>query len=333
MGGGGRAREPRVVHHVVPPEVDPDAPGIQPAVQDRGLQGRVVREPRLPPGGRACREARPRVRGLVVRPEVIVEHSSRPGAPEREQDAVPLVVRHRTAPPGGRRDRWELLDPVVHRVQGELNHRGCPGSDDLRQEEGPAREVCVRGPRGRERGGGAGNGQDESRRENRHDRENHPEPSHPRPPRTESRPRRSPSPPGSPLQGGSTGLSVSDDSMSPPASRVGTEAVRRLRGGCGIPSPGRGDGDLQRPRAARAPAYLVRPAVAEPGPPPGPGPTPLRAPPPPPPPLVSSTGLIGVRVSDHPVAIAITKAFGPITTTSASLHGGAAPAPGRPAPP
>jgi len=45
-----------------------------------------------------------------------------------------------------------------------------------------------------------------------------------------------------------------------------------------------------------------------------------------PPPLVSSTGLIGVRVSDHPVAIAITKAFGPITTTSANLHGGPSPA-------
>jgi len=42
-------------------------------------------------------------------------------------------------------------------------------------------------------------------------------------------------------------------------------------------------------------------------------------------PLVSSNGLIGIRVPDHTVAIAITKAFGPITTTSANLHGGASP--------
>src|SRR2546428_9497301 len=44
-------------------------------------------------------------------------------------------------------------------------------------------------------------------------------------------------------------------------------------------------------------------------------------------PLVSAAGLLGVRVPDHTVAQAITKAFGPITTTSANLHGGASPAP------
>lgn len=43
-------------------------------------------------------------------------------------------------------------------------------------------------------------------------------------------------------------------------------------------------------------------------------------------PLVSSTGLIGIRVPDHSVAIAIAKAFGPITTTSANVHGGSSPA-------
>ena len=43
-------------------------------------------------------------------------------------------------------------------------------------------------------------------------------------------------------------------------------------------------------------------------------------------PLVSATGLIGIRVPDHSVAIAIAKAFGPITTTSANLHGGSSPA-------
>src|SRR5436309_9694593 len=42
-------------------------------------------------------------------------------------------------------------------------------------------------------------------------------------------------------------------------------------------------------------------------------------------PLVSATGLIGIRVPDHSVAIAIAKAFGPITTTSANLHGGSPP--------
>jgi len=44
-----------------------------------------------------------------------------------------------------------------------------------------------------------------------------------------------------------------------------------------------------------------------------------------PPPHVSSTGLVGIRVPDHSVAIAIAKAFGPITTTSANLHGGPSP--------
>src|SRR3972149_2957708 len=43
-------------------------------------------------------------------------------------------------------------------------------------------------------------------------------------------------------------------------------------------------------------------------------------------PLVSSTGLLGIRVPDHSVAIAVAKAFGPITTTSAKLHGVPAPA-------
>ncbi len=39
--------------------------------------------------------------------------------------------------------------------------------------------------------------------------------------------------------------------------------------------------------------------------------------------LRSAEGLIGIRVPDHPVAQAIAKAFGPVTTTSANLHGGA----------
>lgn len=43
-------------------------------------------------------------------------------------------------------------------------------------------------------------------------------------------------------------------------------------------------------------------------------------------PLISSTGLLGIRVPDHTVPRAITKAFGPITTTSANLHGGPSPA-------
>jgi len=45
-----------------------------------------------------------------------------------------------------------------------------------------------------------------------------------------------------------------------------------------------------------------------------------------PPALVSAEGLVGIRVPDHTVAQAIAKAFGPITTTSANLHGGASPA-------
>jgi len=36
----------------------------------------------------------------------------------------------------------------------------------------------------------------------------------------------------------------------------------------------------------------------------------------------STDGRIGIRVPDHPIAQAIAKAFGPITTTSANLHGG-----------
>jgi len=38
----------------------------------------------------------------------------------------------------------------------------------------------------------------------------------------------------------------------------------------------------------------------------------------------SEAGLIGIRVPDHTIAQAIAKAFGPITTTSANLHGGPA---------
>lgn len=45
-----------------------------------------------------------------------------------------------------------------------------------------------------------------------------------------------------------------------------------------------------------------------------------------PPALVSADGLLGIRVPDHPVAQSISKAFGPITTTSANLHGGPSPA-------
>src|SRR3970282_562428 len=41
----------------------------------------------------------------------------------------------------------------------------------------------------------------------------------------------------------------------------------------------------------------------------------------PPPPVPS----LGIRGPAHPVAIAIAKAFGPITTTSANLHGGPSP--------
>ncbi len=44
-----------------------------------------------------------------------------------------------------------------------------------------------------------------------------------------------------------------------------------------------------------------------------------------PPPLVSAAGLLGIRVPAHSVAQAITKAFGPITTTSANVHGGPSP--------
>ena len=40
--------------------------------------------------------------------------------------------------------------------------------------------------------------------------------------------------------------------------------------------------------------------------------------------LRSKDDLIGIRVPDHPIAQAIAKAFGPVTTTSANLHGGPA---------
>ena len=45
-----------------------------------------------------------------------------------------------------------------------------------------------------------------------------------------------------------------------------------------------------------------------------------------PPALVSAEGLVGIRVPDHAVAVAIARAFGPVTTTSANLHGGPSPA-------
>lgn len=37
--------------------------------------------------------------------------------------------------------------------------------------------------------------------------------------------------------------------------------------------------------------------------------------------VVSGTGMIGLRVPDHPIARLITKSFGPVTATSANLHG------------
>lgn len=59
---------------------------------------------------------------------------------------------------------------------------------------------------------------------------------------------------------------------------------------------------------------------------PGPSTVLLRATPQAPAGLVSADGLVGIRVPDHPVATAIAKAFGPITTTSANLHQGPSPA-------
>lgn len=52
----------------------------------------------------------------------------------------------------------------------------------------------------------------------------------------------------------------------------------------------------------------------------------LHATPEAPAPLISAAGLIGIRVPGHPVPVALAKAFGPITTTSANLHGGPSPA-------
>lgn len=52
----------------------------------------------------------------------------------------------------------------------------------------------------------------------------------------------------------------------------------------------------------------------------------LRATPTAPAPLVSKDGLLGIRVPDDTITRWIAKAFGPITTTSANRHGGAAPA-------
>lgn len=44
-----------------------------------------------------------------------------------------------------------------------------------------------------------------------------------------------------------------------------------------------------------------------------------------PPPPVSSANLIGIRVPGHPIALLLAKEFGPITSTSANLHGRIAP--------
>jgi len=44
-----------------------------------------------------------------------------------------------------------------------------------------------------------------------------------------------------------------------------------------------------------------------------------------PPPPVSSANLIGVRIPDNPIALLLAKEFGPITSTSANLHGRIAP--------
>ena len=52
----------------------------------------------------------------------------------------------------------------------------------------------------------------------------------------------------------------------------------------------------------------------------------LRATPAAPAPLVSKDGLLGIRVPDDTITRWIAKAFGPITTTSANRHAGAAPA-------
>lgn len=52
----------------------------------------------------------------------------------------------------------------------------------------------------------------------------------------------------------------------------------------------------------------------------------LRATPAAPAPLVTKDGLLGIRVPDDTITRWIAKAFGPITTTSANRHGGAAPA-------
>lgn len=41
--------------------------------------------------------------------------------------------------------------------------------------------------------------------------------------------------------------------------------------------------------------------------------------------LISAEDLIGLRIPDHPVALQLLKAFGPITATSANRHGGPAP--------
>ena len=59
---------------------------------------------------------------------------------------------------------------------------------------------------------------------------------------------------------------------------------------------------------------------------PGPATVLLQATPKAPAGLLSTDGLVGIRVPDHPIAQAIAKAFGPITTTSANLHGGPSPA-------
>jgi L-threonylcarbamoyladenylate synthase len=59
---------------------------------------------------------------------------------------------------------------------------------------------------------------------------------------------------------------------------------------------------------------------------PGPYTVVLRATPDAPPAVVAKDGTIGIRVPDHPIPRLLAKAVGPITATSANLHGRPAPA-------
>ncbi len=54
---------------------------------------------------------------------------------------------------------------------------------------------------------------------------------------------------------------------------------------------------------------------------PGPYTVVLRATPAAPRPLVNRTGLLGLRIPDHPIPRLLAKVYGPITTTSANRHG------------